>query len=158
MRIRSIWPSFWTSLTLAELTREQRLCFIALWNYADDEGRERCDYRLLKSALFPLDEDVTPATLQEWVATMAAHDLLTVYGTGGKTFYAIRSWNEFQHPNKPKKSQFPPPNVGGTSEERPRNVRGTYPSLREGKGEEGKGRETNGPTALKNLLPPVTRG
>lgn len=148
MRIRSVWPGFWTSLTLAKLPREVRLAFIALWNYADDEGREHCNYRLLKSALFPLDDDLTTATIAEWMGQMEAVDLICRYEAKGGIYYAIRSWKEYQHPNKPKKSKHPAP---GTYAERTENVLGTEPSrvgsTREGKGGEGNGR-TTGPTGL----------
>lgn len=162
MRIRSVWPQFWVSLTLAELPREVRLAFIALWNYADDEGRERLDYRLLKGALFPLDEDVTLEVLEKWVSEMAKQGLLILYSDAkGKPLYSIRSWKEYQHPNKPKKSAFPAPpkerNGSGTYEEGTRNV--ALPVGREGKGVERNGKEERrGPTALKDSLQTFTDG
>lgn len=170
MRIRSVWPTFWTSLTLARLTLEERLFFIALITYADDQGRERCDYRLFRGALFPLDDDVTAERIERWMDALVALGLVLRYESGG-LFYAIRSWNEHQSPNKPKKSKFPAP-PQGTYPERRTNV-SVHPTpngdgVREGKGREGNrkgmGRETseNGPTALGNLVDrfqaKVTRG
>ena len=38
MRIRSIKPEFWTSDDIADLTIEDRLLFIGLWSYVDDNG------------------------------------------------------------------------------------------------------------------------
>src|SRR5699024_3247957 len=54
-RIRTIKPTFFTSLTIANLTLEQRLTFIGLWTHVDDEGRCIYDPRLIKAALWPLD-------------------------------------------------------------------------------------------------------
>ena len=55
-RIRSIKPEFFTSLTIADLTVEQRLTFIGLWTHVDDEGRCVDDSRLIKAAIWPLDD------------------------------------------------------------------------------------------------------
>lgn len=137
MRIRSVFPGFWTSLTLAQLPREVRLAFIALWNYADDDGRENCNYQLLKSALFPLDDDVTPTVLDDWIGQMERLGLVSRYEAEGRVYYSVTSWKEYQHPNKPKKSKHPAP---GTYAEGTTKVRRTEPS-RVGGGREGKGKE-----------------
>ena len=55
-RIRTIKPSFFTSLTIASLTPEQRLTFVGLWTHVDDDGRCIYDPRLIKAALWALDE------------------------------------------------------------------------------------------------------
>jgi hypothetical protein len=39
VRIRTIKPSFWKSLSIASLPMEVRFFFVGLWNYADDAGR-----------------------------------------------------------------------------------------------------------------------
>ena len=38
MRIRSIKPEFWRSEDVARLTWHDRLLFIGLWSYVDDNG------------------------------------------------------------------------------------------------------------------------
>jgi hypothetical protein len=55
-RIRTIKPEFFTSLTIASLPIEARLTFIGLWTHADDEGRCVDDTRLIRAALWPLDD------------------------------------------------------------------------------------------------------
>jgi hypothetical protein len=55
VRIRSIRPEFWTSEDVAALSWEDRLVFIGLWSYVDDNGVGRDDERLIVADLFPLD-------------------------------------------------------------------------------------------------------
>ena len=38
MRIRSIKPEFWRSPDISDLAIEDRLLFIGLWSYVDDNG------------------------------------------------------------------------------------------------------------------------
>jgi hypothetical protein len=53
-RIRTIKPEFWTDFKLAnELTRDQRLVYMALISEADDEGRLQAHPGCL-----PLDPEV----------------------------------------------------------------------------------------------------
>ena len=153
VRIRSVWPEFWPSTTLAELSRERRLAFIALWNYADDHGRGRCDYRLLKAALFPLDGDVTPETLREWMNQMESLRLIQRYEHLGRTYFAVRSWGEFQHPNRPKPSLLPEPPT--QDEAVTAHDSCTEPSLQEGKGVgEGVGEATDLPRTVLAVAQP----
>jgi hypothetical protein len=60
-RIRTIKPEFPQSESLARVSRDARLCFVALWTICDDAGRARGNGRMLASLLFPYDE-LNPAT------------------------------------------------------------------------------------------------
>jgi hypothetical protein len=55
-RIRSIKPEFFTSLTIGSLSERARLAFIGIWTFVDDYGRAVDDARLVKAAVFPLDD------------------------------------------------------------------------------------------------------
>lgn len=57
-RIRTVKPDFWEDEKVAELSRDARLLFIAVWNQADDEGRLRWSPELLKAKAFPYDDDL----------------------------------------------------------------------------------------------------
>ena len=56
-RIRSIKPEYWKDQELALLSRDARLFYIGLWNFADDYGRVIGDPAYLKGQIFPYDED-----------------------------------------------------------------------------------------------------
>lgn len=68
-KIRGIKPEFWTDDAIVELSRDARLLFIGLWNYACDNGHLADKPRQIKMRIFPADDDVNvEALLQELVA------------------------------------------------------------------------------------------
>jgi hypothetical protein len=87
-RIRSIKPEFFTSLTIADLTSEQRLTFIGLWTHADDEGRCVDDPRLIKAALWPLD-DRTAADVETDLVALTESSLIARYTLNQRRYLAV---------------------------------------------------------------------
>lgn len=110
-RIRSIKPDFFTSLTIADLTYEQRLTFIGLWTHVDDEGRCVDDARLIKAALWPLD-DRTAADVEKDLGALSESSLILRYTLNQKRYLSVRSWSEHQKINRPTPSKLPPPPDG----------------------------------------------
>jgi len=109
MRIRSIKPETWTSHDFTSLPIPARLTYIGLWTYADDEGRGRADARLIRAAIWPLDDDVTVADIEEHLTVLAKQGLIVLYDADGVRLFAIPSWRQHQHPRKPQASKFPAP-------------------------------------------------
>jgi hypothetical protein len=99
-RIRSIKPEFFTSLTIADLTPEQRLTFIGLWTHVDDEGRCVDDARLIKAAIWPLD-DRTAADIEGDLGVLSESSLILRYTLNRKRYLAVRGWSEHQKINRP---------------------------------------------------------
>lgn len=110
-RIRSIKPEFFTSLTIADLTPEQRLTFIGLWTHSDDEGRCVDDARLIKAALWPLD-DRTASDVEGDLKALTESSLILRYSLNQKRYLAVRGWSEHQKINRPTPSRLPPPSAG----------------------------------------------
>lgn len=110
-RIRTIKPEFFTSLTIADLTPEQRLTFIGLWTHCDDEGRCVDDARLIKAAVWPLD-DRTAADVEADLAALTESSLITRYTLNRKPYMAVSGWREHQRINRPTPSKIPPPEQG----------------------------------------------
>jgi hypothetical protein len=108
-RIRTIKPEFFTSLTLAKVGLGARLTFIGLWTYCDDEGRGRDEPRLLKAALWPLDDIVTAGVVDTQLSELAAARLIERYEVNGESYLAIRNWAEHQRIDRPRPSIFPAP-------------------------------------------------
>ena len=106
-RIRTIKPSFFTSLTIANLTLEQRLTFIGLWTHVDDAGR--CDYdaRLIKAALWPLD-DRSSRDVETDIRALTEASLITHYKAGNRRYLQVNGWVEHQKINRPTPSTLPP--------------------------------------------------
>lgn len=110
-RIRTIKPEFFTSLTIADLSYEARLTFIGLWTHVDDQGRCVDDARLVKAAVWPLDERTSKdVDVDLW--ELADAELVQRYTVGRKKFLAVRSWEEHQKINRPSSEKLPPPEEG----------------------------------------------
>lgn len=106
-RIRSIKPDFWSSEQVMTLSRDARLLFIGIWNFADDEGRFRWKARTLKAQVFPGD-DVTVAEIETWLAEMVAAELLETYESGTERYGVVTGWHH-QRVSHPTPSKYPAP-------------------------------------------------
>jgi hypothetical protein len=106
-RIRSIKPEFFTSLTIADLPLSARLTFIGLWTYVDDNGVGPADPRLIRAAIWPLEE--TPDILQrtrEDLQRLQEARLITLYEASGRPLVYVNSWDEHQKVSHPRKPRF----------------------------------------------------
>ncbi|GAA2803450.1 hypothetical protein [Streptomyces showdoensis] len=109
-RIRSIKPEFFTSLTIADLKLSTRLTFIGLWTYVDDNGVGLADPRLIRAAIWPLEEapDILQRTREDLQSLHTAR-LVTLYEASGKALIAVSNWSEHQKVSHPRKPRFPRP-------------------------------------------------
>jgi hypothetical protein len=139
-RIRSIKPGYATSEPMCAMPREVRLHFALLWTYVDDEGRGLDNPRLIKAAIWPLDDDVTPAVISEWQGVLESHGRIVRYEADGRRLFAVERFAEHQKPQKPTPSEWPPPPVG--LPEGYANSTGGVASVVEGRGE-GEEKETS---------------
>jgi hypothetical protein len=125
MRIRSIKPSFWRSLSMSKLPLQTRHHFIGLWGVADDEGRAIEDPRLLKGDLWSLDPRVSSRQIGTMQVELAAAGKLWRYTDGEKTYFEIVNWKDHQKINHPQKSSLPAhddPSVDPLDEPSPRTL------------------------------------
>lgn len=107
-RIRTIKPEFFTSLTVADLPLTARLTFIGLWTHVDDEGRCVDDARLIKAAVWPLD-DRTAFDVETDLKALTESSLITRYVVNEKRYMAVTNWREHQRINRPTPSNLPGP-------------------------------------------------
>ncbi|MFJ6215101.1 hypothetical protein ACIQGZ_17455 [Streptomyces sp. NPDC092296] len=161
-RIRTIKPEFFTSLTIADLTPEQRLTFIGLWTHVDDEGRCIDDPRLIKAALWPLD-DRGARDVEADLKALTASSLITRYTLNRKRYLAVTNWHEHQRINRPTPSTLPdpddceilpPPPLSTSSDEDSGSTHAhlSEPSPLERKGKE-QGREGKGNESANDDVP-----
>lgn len=116
-RIRSIHPDMCVSETMADAAittcprHEECGClertFARLWTHCDDHGRTTDNVRLIKAAIYPLHDVVTPAVLDEELNALVRAGLIVRYLVDGKGYIEVSSWGEYQHPDKPKPSKYP---------------------------------------------------
>lgn len=109
-RIRSLKPEFCTSERIAELSIPCRLHFALLWTYADDFGRGLDNPRLIKAALWPLDDEVGAEQVEAWQAELESKGRVRRYESGGRRLFEVVNFEEHQHPQKKAaESVFDPP-------------------------------------------------
>lgn len=106
-RMRTLKPEAATSETLCQVDRSIRWTFGLLWTYCDDEGRAVLNPRLIKAALYPLDDDVTAEVISYELSELRRIGALCVYEIGGKEHLHVPSWPEHQHPNRKLDSKLP---------------------------------------------------
>ncbi|HEX5997392.1 MAG TPA: hypothetical protein VFY84_19805 [Jiangellales bacterium] len=138
-RIRTIKPSFFQSEDVSVLPLRARLTWIGLWTHCDDQGRCKDNVRLIKAAVWPLD-DVSLRELEEDLDTLAGAGRIVRYESDGQRCLEITNWSDHQAINRPTPSKLPPPPLNGSA------VNGHAP-LTEHSRQEGKGRERKGTRA-----------
>ena len=156
-RIRTIKPTFFISTSIAQISYTTRLTFVGLWTYVDDSGRGVDDKRLIKAALWPLDDKHGANRVEADLVSLEKHGFIERYTHDGRSYLRIRNWTEHQRIDKPQQSKLPPSpeeaaNVPGSFHERSKNDPGTLPPK---DGLERKGKERKGipPTPLSEEPP-----
>ena len=140
-RIRTIKPDFFTSETVSALSFRARLTWIGLWTHCDDLGRSRDNVKLIKAAVWPLD-NVSLRDVEEDLIELEKNGLLFKYEVDGRSYLQITAWAEHQKVDRPSKSPFPGPEEGSRATREPASS--PRESLaQERKGKEGKGRDAH---------------
>lgn len=109
-RIRTIKPEFFTSEDVSALPLRARLTWIGLWTHCDDHGRTKDVPRLIKAAIWPLDE-ITLSDVEEDLEVLAAHGRIVRYSADARNYLAIVNWHDHQAINRPGKARHPAPPV-----------------------------------------------
>jgi hypothetical protein len=133
-RIRTIKPSFFTSHDIAALSLTARLTYIGLWTYVDDAGRGLDDARLIKGALWSLDDRHTVKKVEADLRLLADRGHIERYAVDERSYLRIVEWNH-QRINRPTPSILPAP--------LPASAVSSHAPLTEDSPQEGKGREGN---------------
>lgn len=109
-RIRTLKPEFFRSRSLARVSIPARLTFQGLWCEADDFGRGVADPRLVKGAVWPLDDEMTWGEVAKHLDELETTGHISLYEIDGEQFYVIVSWEEHQAAAYRRgKPQFPAP-------------------------------------------------
>lgn len=108
-RIRSVNPSICISDDMADLDARYERTYVRLWTHLDDEGRGRADPRLIKAAIYPLHDAMTPEEVLHDLDTLVGAGLLVRYEADGVGYIHCPTWHEYQKPNRPVPSKLPAP-------------------------------------------------
>lgn len=106
-RIRTIKPDAFTSETLSSVDYFTRWTFAGLWTYFDDEGYGRGDARLIRAALFPLDDSVTPKKVEAALDRLIDIGAVCRYEVDGKPYLHAPNWGEHQKVNRATRTKLP---------------------------------------------------
>lgn len=113
MRIRSIKPEFWRSPDISCLEIEDRLLFIGLWSYVDDNGVGEDRESMIAADLFADDLSRDPretfARVSRGLSKLSEAGRIVRYEADGRHFLAIENWGKHQRIDKPAKPRFPGP-------------------------------------------------
>lgn len=151
-RIRTIKPDFFISDTVSALPLRARLTWIGLWTHCDDYGRCRDNVRLVKAAVWPLD-DVSLRDVAEDLDTLVKANVVFRYTVADKSYLQVTNWAEHQKVDHKSKSPIPPPEESRESLASPRE---DVSRARVRNGKEGNGREgTRAPAREAPPEPPA---
>lgn len=111
MRIRSIKPEFWRSDDVNSMSIEDRLLFIGLWSYVDDNGVGIDRFADICADLFAHDLSVSPhdtlVRVQEGLNRLEQQGVIIRYEVAGKRYLEIRNWSKHQRINRPSPGRYP---------------------------------------------------
>lgn len=108
-RIRTVKPEFWGHPKTSKVSRDARLLFLGLLNFADDEGRLLASPRAIAGYVFPNDFDVTVKDITDWMTELAQVGFVHLYVLDGVTYCLVRGFGEHQKVSHPTPSRLPPP-------------------------------------------------
>jgi len=139
MRIRSIKPEFWRSPDITELAIEDRLLFIGLWSYVDDNGVGQDRLASIVADLFAGDLETdapgTFARVSRGLARLHEAGRIVRYTVENTDYLEVVNWSKHQRIDKPGKARFP------RSTDDSATIRDTLPTSRDfpapGTGEQG---------------------
>jgi hypothetical protein len=108
---RMVHTSIWASGQVSKLSREARLLYIGLITFADDEGRLKGSPALLRSEVFPYDEDVSIKDVGRWLADIIKLNLVKEYMVDDESYLFHPKWSEYQtlRADRRKESHVPAP-------------------------------------------------
>jgi hypothetical protein len=114
-RKRMIDPNFWRDEKVGSLSYIERLVFIGLWNFADDNGVGRASPSLLKCDILPYDNTETPTKMQNHLNALATAGLIQLYAVDGQNYYFIKNFGKYQKVSNPTPSNLPLPDASGAT-------------------------------------------
>lgn len=107
-RIRTIKPDFWANEKVMSCSRDARLLFVGMWNFADDRGRLTDSARSIKAQVFPGDDDIDSQSVRRWLDELSSNGLVLFYERDGRAYIQVTGWDH-QRIDKPRPSKIPPP-------------------------------------------------
>lgn len=99
-RIRTIKPEFWTSEQVVECSRDARLLFLGMLNFADDSGILPGSVQRLRMQVFPGD-DISLESIRGLVNELVRIGLIEEYDVEGSVYWRITGFTAHQRIDQP---------------------------------------------------------
>ena len=99
-RIRTIKPKFWDDLKIGKLSRDARLLYIGMWNFADDCGVVIGSAIWLKSKVFPYDQ-LQMQQFEKWIKELEINGFIYLFSYMDEEFIYLPTFSRHQVINKP---------------------------------------------------------
>lgn len=119
MRIRSIKPEFWRSQDISRLHIEDRLLFIGLWSYVDDNGVGEDRVPMIAADLFADDIERDPtetfARVSRGLARLSEGGQIVRFTVADRDYFEVCEWKTHQRIDKPGKSRLPHHDAEGST-------------------------------------------
>jgi len=107
-RKRMLDPKIWESEQVMSLPAEAFKLYIYCINHADDEGRMRVSYPMIKSRCFPTNNHtISIQTVEKHIVSMAQDGLIWLYEVAGDWYLAHPNWHTYQTINHATESKLP---------------------------------------------------
>lgn len=142
-RIRTVKPEFWEDEKLGGLPMGCRLLFIGCFNFADDQGVIRQNPTILKSKIFPYDENLRVSEVKKWLDALQEARMLVPVIHEGESYYIIRTFKSHQVIDKRYQKFIIPQNIVTTTLSHGEHVVDTLQEKEGEKEEEEKKESTN---------------
>ena len=99
-RIRTVKPKFWDDIKLSKVSRDARLLFVGMWNFADDCGVILGEPIWIKSKVFPYDT-LSPKEFDNLLKELLDISVIIPGLFREEVFYYIKNFKRHQVINKP---------------------------------------------------------
>ncbi|QDH92356.1 hypothetical protein SEA_SPOOKY_90 [Gordonia phage Spooky] len=110
-RKRMLWPNYFSSDQLAQLSLAACRTFEGFWCFADDRGRMLYDPEQIWGEVWLKRRKVDHVTIEDvetHLDDLVSNGQLCQYHVGGARFLHVISWDEHQSINHPTPSKLPP--------------------------------------------------
>lgn len=106
-----IYTTLYGDKKIASLSIEARFLFTGLVVFADDDGRLEGDPVLIKSKIYPRDENIKTEDIKKWLSEITSAGLIENYEVNSEPYISHPNWSKFQklRSDRRKESNIPPP-------------------------------------------------
>ncbi len=89
----------------------ERLLFIGMWNFADDEGLIKAHPSYLKANIFPYDDNLKPESIEKALQNFESKGMVYRYSNNNQKYIWIIKFRVYQRIDKPQKPTNPLPSI-----------------------------------------------